>query len=190
MTSEAATPSGRFEVAPHACFACGELNTHGLHLVLHVAGDTCWTELTLQPEFQGWEGIAHGGIVATILDEVMAWSLASAEAWGYTARMSIDYRRPVPVGARIRGEGRVVSRRRRLLTTTGRLVEPDSGAVFATAEGLYVAAPAERRDELKARYGIRLVPEDAPTGADTLGASTASGAATAPEDASAPGAAT
>ncbi len=53
-----------------------------------------------RPEFQGWEGIAHGGIVATILDEVMGWALAAADAWGYTAKLSIAYRRPVPVGTR------------------------------------------------------------------------------------------
>ncbi len=162
MTSEVVTGTGRFEVSPHACFACGELNTHGLHLVLHVADDTCWTELTLRPEFQGWEGITHGGILATILDEVMGWALASADSWGYTAKLTIAYRRPVPVGARIRGEARIVERRRRLLTTTGRLVDPVSGEAYAEAEGLYVAAPAARREELKARYGFRLVPEATP----------------------------
>ena len=161
MTSEVVTETGRFEVSPHACFACGELNAHGLHLRLHVTGETCWTELTLLPDFQGWEGIAHGGIVATILDEVMAWALASQDAWGYTARMSIEFRRPVPIGTPIRGEGRVVERRRRLLTTAGRLVDPTTGEVFASAEGLYVAAPEARREELKARYGFRLVPEEA-----------------------------
>jgi acyl-coenzyme A thioesterase PaaI-like protein len=166
LTSDVVTPAGRFEVSPHACFACGTLNAHGLHLVLHVAGDTCWTELTLRPDFQGWEGIAHGGIVATILDEVMGWALASADAWGYTARMSIEYKRPVPVGARIRGEGRLVERRRRLLTLTARLADVRTGEVLATAEALYVAVPEAQREELKARYGFRLVPEDpAPGGA-------------------------
>ena len=162
MTSEVVTAVGRFEVSPHACFACGALNAHGLHLVLHVASDTCWTELTLRPEFCGWEGIAHGGIVATILDEVMGWALASAEAWGFTAKMSIEYKRPVPVGARIRGEGRLVERRKRLLTMTARLLDADTGVVLATADALYVAAPAAQLAELKARYAFRLVPENAP----------------------------
>ena len=164
MTSEVLTAVGRFEVSPHACFACGTLNAHGLHLVLHVAGDTCWTELTLLPEFCGWEGIAHGGIVATVLDEVMGWALAGADAWGFTAKMSIEYRRPVLVGARIRGEGRLVKRRRRLLTLTGRLLDVSTGEVLATAEALYMAAPEAQREALKARYGFRLVPEDAAPG--------------------------
>jgi acyl-coenzyme A thioesterase PaaI-like protein len=159
LTSEVVTAAGRYVVSPHACFACGELNMHGLQLVLHVDGEMCWTELTLRPEFQGWEGIAHGGIVATILDEVMGWALAAADAWGYTAKLSIAYKRPVPVGARIRGEGRLVERRKRLLTMTARLLDARTGDVLATADALYVAAPAAQLAELKARYAFRLVPE-------------------------------
>ena len=165
MTSEVVTATGRYVVSPHACFACGELNAHGLQLVLHVDGEMCWTELTLRPEFQGWEGIAHGGIVATILDEVMGWALAAADAWGFTAKMSIDYKRPVPVGTRIRGEGRLVERRKRLLTMTARLLDADTGVVLATADALYVAATAAQLAELKERYAFRLVPEDAAEGA-------------------------
>ena len=149
------------DLAAHRCFACGDLNAHGLHLVLHVAGDTCWTELELPADFQGWEGIAHGGIVATILDEVMAWALASADAWGYTARMAIEYRRPVPIGRPIRGEGRIVRQRRRLVTTAGRLLDPATGEVLATADGLYLAAPDAERAALKDRYGFRFVEDPA-----------------------------
>jgi uncharacterized protein (TIGR00369 family) len=160
LTSEVVTAEGRWEIGPHACFACGTLNAHGLRLALHASDDnTCWTELVLAPDFQGWEGIAHGGILAAILDEVMAWALAGADVWGYTAKMTIEYRRPVPVGARVRGEGRVVDRRRRLYTTSGRLIDPTTGDVYATAEAVYVAAPENRRAELKSRYGFRLVPE-------------------------------
>jgi uncharacterized protein (TIGR00369 family) len=162
LTSEVVTAEGRFEVAPHSCFACGELNEHGLHLRLHVAGDTCWTETTLTQDFHGWEGIAHGGIVATILDEVMAWALASADAWGYTARMTVEYKKPTPIGRRLRGEGRVVEQRRRVLATSGRLIDAETGDLLATAEGVYVSAPEERKSELKARYRFRLVPEDQP----------------------------
>jgi acyl-coenzyme A thioesterase PaaI-like protein len=160
LTSEAITTAGRYEVAPHACFACGELNDHGLRLRLHAAGEVCWTEITLPPDFQGWEGITHGGIVATILDEVMAWSLASADAWGFTARMSIEYRKPTPIGRRIRAEGRIADRRRRVMETAATLVDVETGDVLATATGTYVAAPAERQALLKERYQFRLVPEE------------------------------
>jgi len=45
------------------------LNAVGLRLVLHVQGDTCWTETNAGVRLQGWEGSQHGGIIATILDE-------------------------------------------------------------------------------------------------------------------------
>jgi 3-methyladenine DNA glycosylase AlkD len=153
LTSEAPATAAGFALAPHACFACGELNEHGLHLDLHIEADTCWTELEIPAAFQGWEDVVHGGIVATILDEVMAWSLASSDTWGFTARMTVTYRRPVTVGRRIRAEGWLVARRRRALTTAGRLVDAETRVELAAAEGFYVAAPEERRRELKARYG-------------------------------------
>ncbi len=151
----------RIEVEPHNCFACGELNEHGLHLDLHVDGDRCWVELALEDRFQGWDGIAHGGIVCTILDEVMAWSLAATDSWGLTARMNVAFRKPVRLGRRLRGEGWVTASRRRMIETAGRIVDPQTGDVLATAEATYVAADPERRAQLQARYRFRLVAQTA-----------------------------
>ena len=148
----------RLLMRPHGCFACGELNVSGLHLQLHATSGRCWAEPVLDERFMGWDGIAHGGIVATILDEVMAWALVDEDSWGVTARMAVDFRRPVPIGRRLRAEGRVVDRRRRLIHTEGRLIDPETGDVYATAKGTYVDAPAERKAELKERYEFRIEP--------------------------------
>jgi acyl dehydratase len=147
----------RFAFEPHNCFACGALNTHGLHLELHVDGQRCWTDLELPTRFQGWDDIAHGGIVATILDEVMAWSLIDHDNWGLTARLTIDFKRPVRLQREIHAEGWVTDVRRRLITTGGRIVDTATNEVLATAEATYVAAPEERKRELKQRYGYRPV---------------------------------
>jgi uncharacterized protein (TIGR00369 family) len=146
------------EVEPHHCFACGALNEHGIHLDLHVDGDRCWTTVALEERFQGWDGIAHGGIVCTILDEVMAWSLASTDNWGLTARMTVTFKRPVPLGRPVRAEGRVVRARRRTIETAGQMVDAASGELLATAEATYIAADDERKRQLQARYRFRLVP--------------------------------
>jgi acyl-coenzyme A thioesterase PaaI-like protein len=154
----------RFEVEPHHCFACGSLSEHGMQLDLHVSGERCWTELELADRFQGWEGIAHGGIVCTILDEVMAWSLAVSDNWGLTARMTVAFKRPVPLGVPIRAEGWMTNRRRRLVETAARLVDGSTGELLATAEAVYVPADEERKHELMARYRFRLVAaQDDPT---------------------------
>ena len=143
-----------FEFEPHNCFACGTLNEHGLRLDLHLGERRSWTELTLDNRFEGWVGIAHGGIVATILDEVMAWSLVAEDNWGVTARMSVEFRRPIQVGSRVRAEGWIVRSRKRIVETAARIVD-GSGTVLATAEGTYLAAGATRKRELQARYGYR-----------------------------------
>ena len=146
-----------FEFAAHHCFACGELNERGLRLQLHLADGRCWTELTLGADFEGWEGIVHGGILTTILDEVMAWALVATDAWGVTARLATDFRRPVRVGQAIRAEGWLTEARRRLLHTAARIVDAESGELLAEATGLYVAATAAQRTQLKKRYRFRLV---------------------------------
>jgi uncharacterized protein (TIGR00369 family) len=152
----------RILLAPHNCFACGTLNVHGLQLVLHAGGDRCWTELSLDPRFEGWEGIAHGGILCTILDEVMAWALVDHDLWGVTARMTVDFKRPVLVGRPIRAEGRVVEVRRRLVDAEGVILDPDEGTVLARSQATYVGAPEERKRELKERYAFRIEPDAQP----------------------------
>lgn len=142
----------RFEVAPHHCFVCGTTNARGMGLRMHAGPRAAWTELTYERDFEGWDGIAHGGIIAAILDEVMAWSLASEDAWGVTARMAIQYHAPVRVGAELRAEGRVTRARRRLVETEATLRERGDGQLLASATGLYVAADEARKQEMRARY--------------------------------------
>jgi acyl dehydratase len=158
LTSEARVAQRideRFAFEPHNCFACGTLNAGGLHLDLHVDGARCWTDLEIPSRFQGWDEIAHGGIVSTILDEVMAWSLVDADNWGLTARMTVEFKRPVPLGRPVHAEGWITQAKRRIVTTAGRIDDATTGETLATAEATYVAATDGRKRELKERYGYR-----------------------------------
>jgi len=148
---------GRFEFSPHNCFACGQLNASGLHLQLHVNEDRCWTEITLSDRFEGWQGIAHGGILSTILDEVMAWSLVAADQIGVTARLEVEFKRPVPIGRAIYAEAWIVDQRRRRFDVTGRIQDPETGETLAEARAVYLAASPERGRELRERYGFRVI---------------------------------
>ena len=150
----------RVRYAPHHCFACGELNEHGLHMALHAQDGRCWSDLTLDARFQGWDEIAHGGILATVLDEVMAWTLVTNDAWSVTAKLTVAFHRPVPIGRPIRAEGWIVETRRRVSRTAASITDAGTGEVLASAEGMYVAASAERRAELEARYAFRLAPAE------------------------------
>ncbi len=149
------TPGGRFEFAAHNCFGCGTLNAGGLGMALHVEAGRAWTELTLDRRFEGWEGVIHGGILCTILDEVMAWALVGEDNWGVTARMAIDFRKPIMVGMAIHAEGWITRARRRVFDTDGHIVDPATGAKLATATGVYVAADSARKRDLRQRYAFR-----------------------------------
>jgi acyl-coenzyme A thioesterase PaaI-like protein len=148
-------PIEDYEFEPHRCFACGELNEHGLQLVLHADETGCWTELTLDERFQGWDSVAHGGIVATILDEVMAWSVIGRGTWGVTARLNLAFRKAIPTGKPIRAEGWVVDDRRRIVRTAGHVLDGRTRKVLATGEGTFMATPADRLAVLQARYRLR-----------------------------------
>lgn len=149
------TPDGRFEFAAHNCFGCGTLNAGGLRLVLHVEAGRAWTEATLDRRFEGWDGVIHGGILCAILDEVMAWALVGEDNWGVTARMAIDFRKPVAVGVPIRAEGWISRARRRIVDTEGHIVDAATGIELATAAGTYVAADTARKRDLRERYAYR-----------------------------------
>ena len=125
---------------------------------MHVEPGRSWTELTLDRRFEGWEGMAHGGILCTILDEVMAWALVGADNWGVTARMSVDFRKPVEIGR--------ADPRRRLdhharagasSTRPAGSSMPGTATVLAESHGRYVAASEARKRELAAAYGFRVV---------------------------------
>jgi uncharacterized protein (TIGR00369 family) len=148
----------RIEVEPHGCFVCGDLNEQGLRLPIYSSGDRAWTTLTIEPRFQGWADLTHGGILATLLDEVMGWALFERDCWGVTAEMSVRYKRPVPVGRRVRVEGWVVDVRRRLFHAAGRITDELDETILCSARATYVGADDATKAELKRRYAFRLVP--------------------------------
>jgi acyl-coenzyme A thioesterase PaaI-like protein len=157
---------GAIEFEPHHCFACGELNEDGLRLQLHTSPEGSWTEVVLEPRFQGWGRVAHGGIVRTLLDEVMAWSVIGRGTWGVTARLNVAFRRPISMGRSIQAEGWVVEEHRRAHRTAGRVLDAATGEVLATADGTFIAVPGDQLERLKAKYGMRRIPGPSPDAAD------------------------
>ncbi len=173
-----------FAIEPHNCFACGTLNATGLGLVLHVERGRSWVELALEPRFQGWDGIAHGGILCTILDEVMAWALVGDDNWGLTARLNVDFKRPIQVGQAIRAVGWITRSRRRVVDTAAEIRDAATGSVLVTATGVYVAADEARKAAMRKRYGWAPLPaatgsasSNGSSGAEQSGARASSDAA-------------
>lgn len=130
-----------------SCFVCGRENGAGLHAAWvsdRAAGEVRST-LVLSEAFHGYPGIAHGGIVAALLDEAMVRSLlleGSFEDLMVTGRMQVSYRRATPTAEPITVAGRLVKRGTSRATAAAEIRLAD-GTVTAEAEGLLTRPPPE-----------------------------------------------
>jgi len=128
------------------CFICGVENPVGLKLTFYeTAPGEVTANLVLPAHYQGYPGMAHGGIVAAMLDEVAGRAfMGSPEQpnFMYTAKLEVRYRQHVPVEKPLRLVGRVGKRRHRLSTAYGALYD-ESGTLLAECDSLLVDVPEE-----------------------------------------------
>jgi len=124
---------------PH-CFCCGESNAQGLKLRYRYpqSGEAC-TSFTIPDHFTGWKEVVHGGLLAMVLDETMAHACASKGLNGFTGEITVRFRRPVRVGTVVQAAGRILSERRRVVTTSAQLTA--GGATIAEAEATFFVPP-------------------------------------------------
>lgn len=127
------------------CFVCGLANPNGLQMrFFETAPGEVTAEYIVPEHFQGYPGVAHGGIVAAMLDEVTGRAQMGGEPtrFMYTARLEVRYRKNVPVSVPLRVIGRAVRSKGRTATSTGVIYSPD-GEVLAEAEALLIDLPDE-----------------------------------------------
>lgn len=129
-------------IADTFCFACGKDNPYGLHMEFTDEGEDYVCRWHPQPHHQGWHKILHGGLVSTVLDEVMTWRLVSRGIHAVTAEMTVRLKAPTPLDQELTIRARLVSQRRRFYETEAEITLPD-GTVTATATAKYVAMERE-----------------------------------------------
>lgn len=156
MTAESGQPTSRerFDQQPSArwCFVCGVENPCGLRIRFFNDGfQRVLARVTLDEPYQSYPGIAHGGILATILDETMGRALLAEEGaddigrarFMFTARLETRFRKPVPLGQEFLVRGRVEQDRGRTATVSGEIVLAD-GSVAVEASAVLVDIPQEQ----------------------------------------------
>lgn len=144
------------------CFVCGLENPVGLRLAFYSTGPgevAC--EYSAPEHFQGYPGVVHGGIVASMLDETVGRAAMEGDSNRFmmTAKLEIRYRQPVPTGTPLRVVGRLVSRRGRVAHATGQIVLPD-GMVAAEAQAMLVDLPdLPGQDQTLESLGWKVYPD-------------------------------
>ena len=125
----------RMYAAGNNCFVCGPGNPIGLKVRFDLEDDVCVGEFTPGEHHRGYDKVTHGGILFSLLDDVMANWLWLQGHMCFTARAEVRYRNPLPVGTPVRLEGRCARRKGLLAMMEGRVVRQDRGWVqVATAE--------------------------------------------------------
>lgn len=136
------------------CFVCGRENPHGLKLKFYEDPENriVRAEFTFPEDYQGYPGIAHGGVVAAVLDEISGRAVmlhASSETFMVTLRLTVRYRRPTPTGVPLVAVGWVEQFGGMGAKVAGQIRLPD-GTVTAEGEALLAAAPEEFRTRWEA----------------------------------------
>jgi len=122
------------------CFVCGKENPIGLQLTFIEKDESYITTFTAGPQHQGYDGIMHGGLVSTILDEVMARYLYAQGFNAVTAKLEVRFRKPTPIGQQLTATGRVVGKRGNMYELVSEITLPD-GTI--TAQGKATVAVVE-----------------------------------------------
>ena len=139
---------------PHTpgCVVCGKKNPHGLKLTLHVDEGTGMVHTTFEarPEHIGFEGIVHGGMLATVVDEAMVWAATwKGKRFCVCGELSIRYRHPIIVGKPVKVTAVVDFSRPKLLEASARVMD-ERGVLLATANGKYVPMSPDQHDQVVA----------------------------------------
>lgn len=126
---------------PHtrSCFVCGEDNPVGLDLRSESDGQMVQMRFVPKQEHVGFADVVHGGIIATVLDEVMVWACAiRTKRFAFCAELSVRYLVPLPPGEPTLVTAELVADRRGRLFEAKSEIRNQAGLVFASATGKYL----------------------------------------------------
>ena len=129
------------KLLPHtrSCFVCGEANPAGLKLRFETDGRLVQTRFVPRPEHVGFRQTVHGGLVATLLDEIMVWACAvQAKRFAFCAELNVRFLNPVRPDDPVVARGELVSNRRNKLFEARAELRDQAGLALATATGKYL----------------------------------------------------
>lgn len=148
------------------CFICGLENPVGLKLrIYETEPGMVETAYTAPEHFQGYPGVLHGGIIATIIDEVSGRSLmgtAEQTRFMFTARIEVKYRKNVPIGRPLRIVGKALKDRGHSAEAWAGIYDAQSGELLAEGSTLLVNVPQDRMDMSSLEeMGWKVYPDEA-----------------------------
>lgn len=138
--------AGGMEYLPHSsgCFLCGDENACGVRTRFFVEGDSVCARISLPAHVNGYKNVAHGGVLAALLDESMGWAatvFGGSQLMYITGELTVKYLAPVPVGEDIEIRSRLVRDAGRIAFSEGEL--SCGGEVRVRAKGKFLPMTRE-----------------------------------------------
>jgi len=138
------------KVLPHtrSCFVCGEANPAGLKLRFETDGRIVQTRFTPRSEHIGFKHVVHGGIIATLLDEIMVWACAvQTRHFGFCAELNVRYINSVRPGEEVIATAELAANRRDKIFEAKAELRNRTGTLLASAAGKYL--PLKHADAIE-----------------------------------------
>lgn len=162
--AEASSSSARLDLAPHSerCLGCGPDNPAGMGMHVQREGDTVVTDIVFQPRHVGAPGLAHGGAVATVCDDLFGFVLYVVSEPAVTRTLEVDYHSPAVLGTSYQVRAWLDHRdgRRLHLRATG--TDPTGRECFQ-ARAVFVVVPLAHFQRYGAAQFSHVFPDAAPT---------------------------
>jgi acyl-coenzyme A thioesterase PaaI-like protein len=137
----------------HWCFGCGRQNPIGLHLTFFEdESGRVWADWTPDRVHQGYEGVVHGGLITTVLDEVMGWANYVRDLWAVTGTINVRFRKPVHVGSELRAYAWVEAVNGRKVDVRAELRRRADDLLLAEATAIFIRVSEEQASTWQNRY--------------------------------------
>lgn len=133
----------------HSCFVCGESNPFGMKLRFETDERIVQTRFTLRAEYAGFKGVVHGGIISTLLDEIMVWACAvQTKRFGYCAELTVRFLKPLRPGEEVVARGELIANRRDKIFEAKAELRNAAGEIAATSAAKYLPVKSKDAEEM------------------------------------------
>jgi len=133
----------------HSCFVCGESNPVALKLLFHTDGRVVQTRFTARSEHIGFKGIVHGGLISTVLDELMVWACAvQTKRFAFCAELNVRFLNSLRPNQEALVTGELVTNRKDRIYEAKAELKNAGGEILASATGKYVPVPGTNIAEM------------------------------------------
>jgi len=130
------------------CFVCGDKNESGLKVDFFYDRGMAKAEFIPDERFQGYKEVLHGGIISSLLDEVMIKAVIAKDLLVVTAEIEVKFLKPVRIGERLVLEGKVIEEKGKIFEAEGKAVNSKE-EIVATGKGKFFKVTDEMKKALE-----------------------------------------